>query len=241
MRSWRGSATSGRTMPRAAQSARHVSSDLVEGEVVEVLVEHAGLLGVVEALGLPRDRDADVVATEVAEVAVALGDAPPPRRVVERQQRVDRHHREAPVTDGFDAVVHEVVVADDRGVRRRFDGDLGFGTAVGPVAEPAVRTVVVPGDRGRHLHPPPLEEARRRHRADDPRRVLRPLDAAERGHVGVLAVLRHRRGEVGEHDERAHDLGVEHLLQRPRSGARCGAPTRRRRCATARDDTQSPR
>ena len=198
-------------MPRAAQSALPRGEHLAEGDVVEVLVEDAGLLGVVEALGLPRDGDPDVVATEVPEPAVVLGDPPPLVVLVVREQRVDRHHGEPAVTHRLDAVVHEVVVADDGEIRRRLDRDLGRGTTVGPVAEPAVRTVVVPRHRGRHLHPPPLEQARGGHRAHHPRRVLRAFDAPERGHVGVLAVLRHRCGEVGEHDERAHDLGVEHL------------------------------
>ena len=89
-------------------------------------------------------------------------------RVVVRQQRIDGHQREPTVADRLDAVVHEVVVADHRGVRRRLDGDLGRVAAVGPVAEPAVGTVVVPGHRGRDLHPPPFEQPRRRHRAAPP-------------------------------------------------------------------------
>ena len=39
------------------------------------------------------------------------------------------------------------------------------------------------------------------------------LDPPEGRDVGVLAVLGHRRGEVGEHDQWTHDLGVEHLLR----------------------------
>ena len=54
-------------MPRSADSACHSVEHLVEREVVEMLVVDAGVVGVVEALGLPGDGDAEVVATELAE------------------------------------------------------------------------------------------------------------------------------------------------------------------------------
>ena len=66
---------------------------LGERDVVEVQVVGAGVVGVVEALGLPRDADADVVAPEVTERSIVLGDAPPLGARVVLQQLVDGHER----------------------------------------------------------------------------------------------------------------------------------------------------